>query len=176
MQRIAFGNRLYKKAPAMNKSVFRRNFALCMLISMLSFALISCEEEHEDEGMIVRYGTSFGECAGYCRQQLTISHETTAYLKQSWDKSLPDVKFNVELSENAKESLFDAIDINSFTDLASVIGCPDCADGGAEWIEIEKGNIHHKVTFEYFNEPESLKAYIGTLRMILTDAQNATVE
>lgn len=171
MQRIAYGNRLYKKAPAMNKSVLRGKLMFCILISMLSLAFMSCEDKHEEEEIIVRYGTSFGECIGYCRQQITISDETTIYLKQTWDNSLPDVKLNVEHSENAKESLFDAIDIDAFTDLASVIGCPDCADGGAEWIEIEKGDIHHKVTFEYFNNPETLNAYIGTLRMILTDAQ-----
>jgi hypothetical protein len=33
--------------------------------------------------------------------------------------------------------------------LEGVHGCPDCADGGAEWIQLGAGNDSVRVTFEY---------------------------
>lgn len=150
-------------------------YVLFIFISLiLSFSFVSCEEEQNEDEMIVRYGISFGECIGYCHEELSISDEESTYIKQNSDTAKPDLFYNLDNTEDAKESLFDAIDLNTFTELANVIGCPDCADGGAEWIEITQGEIHHKVTFEYMNEPTNLKAYIGTLRMILSDAQKAT--
>jgi hypothetical protein len=57
------------------------------------------------------------------------------------------------------------LNINDFFDLPTTIGCPDCADGGAEWIEIELvDGGKHKVTFEYRHEPEKVKDYIIKLR------------
>ena len=55
--------------------------------------------------------------------------------------------------------------MNSFFELPETIGCPDCADGRAEWLEIELMNGEkHKVTFEYRNEPASLNDHIIGLR------------
>lgn len=61
-----------------------------------------------------------------------------------------------------------SLNTNGFLALPTTIGCPDCADGGAEWLEIElKNGIKHKVTFEYNNEPSLLKDYILKLREML---------
>ena len=56
------------------------------------------------------------------------------------------------------------MDFVVFRNLEEVIGCPDCADGGAEWIEITTKDLNHKVTFEYNNEPEEMQDYIEILR------------
>ena len=50
-----------------------------------------------------------------------------------------------------------------------IIGCPDCADGGAEWIEITSGETSHKVTFEYNKSPDVFKSYIEILRSKLEE-------
>ena len=54
-----------------------------------------------------------------------------------------------------------------FRNLEEVIGCPDCTDGGVEWIEITTSELSHKVTFEYFNEPEETQNYIDDLRDLM---------
>jgi hypothetical protein len=61
------------------------------------------------------------------------------------------------------------IDQIGFVNLPKTIGCPDCADGGAEWIEIISGSggKSQKVTFEYMNEPAKLKDLASGLRTIL---------
>jgi hypothetical protein len=39
----------------------------------------------------------------------------------------------------------------------TVIGCPDCADGGAEWLELGFEKEVKRVTFEYMHEPDAYK-------------------
>jgi hypothetical protein len=42
-----------------------------------------------------------------------------------------------------------AANVDAFTKQPDRIGCPDCADGGAEYIELQTGDQKHRVTFEY---------------------------
>jgi len=72
------------------------------------------------------------------------------------------------LKSSAVDSI-NSINTTSFFKLPETIGCPDCADGGAEWLEIILLNgKKHKVTFEYRNEPTQLKNQIIKLREILS--------
>ena len=80
---------------------------------------------------------------------------------------LPDSSFQRSFSSEEWDSLTHLIDPDAFLALDSVIGCPDCADGGAEWIEIEYGDQSHKVSFEYLNAPEVTDPYIDSLRNYL---------
>lgn len=57
------------------------------------------------------------------------------------------------------------MNLNDFFKLSETIGCPDCADGGAEWVEVEYvSGKKHRVTFEYMKEPDELKDYLIGLR------------
>ena len=56
------------------------------------------------------------------------------------------------------------IHFDKFIKLDNVLGCPDCADGGGEWVEIKRNGRTYKVTFEYGNEPKDLSNIIGLLR------------
>ncbi len=49
----------------------------------------------------------------------------------------------------------------------NVIGCPDCADGGSEWLELGFEGDVKRVTFEYMNEPDELKDIIVDLRGLM---------
>lgn len=137
------------------------------LVFITSF--ISCDEElctcNQQSDYIV-YGTSFGECLGYCIRSITITDNVIKFEKSGWeiDGSLPDVKESVPLDTASWNNLVSDIDFNAFFQLDSIIGCPDCADGGAEWIEIRKDGNVHRSTFEYMNEPEAVKEYIAILR------------
>ena len=51
--------------------------------------------------------------------------------------------------------------------LAGVHGCPDCADGGAEWIEVRSNQDSIRTTFEYGRGLEpiaALQAEVRTMR------------
>jgi hypothetical protein len=76
------------------------------------------------------------------------------------------------ISPEEYEDLAGLIDTEAFFRLPETIGCPDCADGGAEWLEIRNGSKVHKVTFEYMNEPEMLRDAAATLRVIIDDFED----
>jgi hypothetical protein len=61
-------------------------------------------------------------------------------------------------------------DITEFWNLPDRIGCPDCTDGGAEWIKIEKDGKTKKVVFEYRNDVEPIKNMQFVLRELAKKA------
>jgi hypothetical protein len=116
----------------------------------------------------VGYGTSFGECVGYCSRKIEVKSDEVTYTYTSWVDSLKPLTATENLNIQTWDSIRNNLNVNSFFQLNEFIGCPDCADGGAEWIEIllSNGEKHH-VTFEYHNVPIELKQYIPTLRNLL---------
>ena len=52
------------------------------------------------------------------------------------------------------------------------IGCPDCADGGAEWVIITVGDKTHKVVFEYGKAPAELAAVVAKFRALKETFKN----
>jgi len=116
----------------------------------------------------VRYGTSFGECIGYCKQNITVISGLVVYNKSGWIDTVETIICSESLADKTWDSLTSELDIDSFMDLDERIGCPDCADGGAEWLEVElKNGDKHKVTFEYYNAPSELESYIPVLRNLM---------
>lgn len=146
-----------------------------ILIGLFSFCFTACEEKPgnriNDEVNFISYGTSFGECLGYCIKRINVSDSQIDFSKRGWDLDgeLPEVKVTEEISLEEWNELWNLIDYSKFIQLDSIIGCPDCADGGAEWIEISKDNVAQKVTFEYNNEPALLTGIIEMLRDYMAD-------
>ena len=157
----------------------RKVISLILVHTVLLFA-ISCEEEAEDYGTInyIGYGTSFGECLGYCIHHMKLYPESVRLDKAGWDEQgeLPIVQCSrpVELFEYV--AIRDSIDVNSFFFMEETIGCPDCADGGAEWIEISYDTAFHRVTFEYQNEPQELSYVVSLLRDMMSEFEGCSEE
>ncbi|MDO8435184.1 MAG: hypothetical protein Q7S89_00695, partial [bacterium] len=78
----------------------------------------------------------------------------------------PEVKKEIQISSDEWNSLVGALDVKKFNLLPERIGCPDCADGGAEWIEIFDGKATKKVTFEYGASISGIDPFITKLREI----------
>ena len=57
-----------------------------------------------------------------------------------------------------------ASNFDAFKNLNEVYGCPDCADGGAEFIEIIKNEEVHRVTFEYNKSVQRFEKLIELMR------------
>ena len=53
-----------------------------------------------------------------------------------------------------------------FEQLAPVLGCPDCADGGAETLSATISGEHETVTFEYNARVEELEPLLGRMRTL----------
>ncbi len=148
-----------------------------MLLLTLVFIFSACEKS-DDESFsndidYIKYGTSFGECLGYCKNDITVTNSKIDFHKSGWDLEglLPEISIAENVDSKYTSELIGKIDFYAFSRLDSVIGCPDCADGGAEWIEIKSKEKTYKVIFEYRNEPEELQEYIGYLRTYLNAFQ-----
>jgi len=115
---------------------------------------------------ILSYGKSFGHCVGYCNKELILSNTGMTYVqKKNGDK--PETKKTIQpLNKEMYNEILSQFNSKSFYLLDSVIGCPDCADGGAEWIELKSGKNKKRVTFEYNQAPEDLKATVNQFRKL----------
>jgi hypothetical protein len=110
--------------------------------------------------IIIRTGTSFGMCIGYCSKEISITSNEIIFTKSGWNTEgpLPVVTEKTFFSEEEWKELIENIEMDRFSSLPDRIGCPDCADGGSEWIEISEGSITKKVTFEYGSSPQEINS------------------
>jgi hypothetical protein len=138
------------------------SFTTIVMMVITGFLLAGCDKESVESTDTIKYGTGFGMCSGYCVSELTITPS-----KLSLQKNGTGVKAKTctqSFTSQQFQQLRDKIDFEKFAALDDVYGCPDCADGGSEWIEITRGGNTHRVVFEYHKEPEALKSYISLLR------------
>ncbi len=118
--------------------------------------LFSCNEEEivkdpelkQTQGDYIIFGTYFGFCAG---------DDCISIYKKESDKLLEDVKKEYPSQEQPYQGEFvpytglKLLDFNNLlpslpaallTTQDTVIGCPDCADGGGIYLEYKSGNTH----------------------------------
>lgn len=150
------------------------NKTILYLLVISFFGLsFSCEEDSpvenfEQIGIVeINYGKSFGECQGYCIYDLKMTSESANYVSYGWtdDLSYPDI--NCTTTTHDWDMLSGSINLTTFLALDETIGCPDCADGGAEWIEVVHDQGRYKVTFEYLNEPSDLAPAASAYRALM---------
>lgn len=145
---------------------------------LLIATITSCEKDEkknlQTDYDYVKYGISFNMCLGYCIRSIKIFDSKIEYEKRGRDlnSNLPKIFVSESISNYYWISLVQKLNFDKFMQLDSIIGCPDCADGGAEWIEIKKNDKIHKITFGYGNEPETVKSFIGYLRTYLNSCDN----
>ena len=117
----------------------------------------------------IKTGSFFGMCLGYCLSELTITESQADYNIYGWDENDP-VYLPVEISNSVDsivwEDLNTEFNFELFMSLDSIIGCPDCVDGGAEWFEIVTSDTLKRVTIEYGDSLNGLDSYINLLRTI----------
>jgi hypothetical protein len=101
-------------------------------------------------------GTSFGMCAGYCLTELRIDSTSLTLVEESWRADLPTRTTTLPLDRREWSRFQALVDTAAIRVLEGVHGCPDCADGGAEWIQIE-GVDSVRVTFEYGAELDGIE-------------------
>lgn len=72
-----------------------------------------------------------------------------------------------DISGDDFTQLTEKIVLADFAHLDDRIGCPDCADGGLEWIRIATPESDKEVVYEFGKEPDAVKPFIGILRNYL---------
>jgi hypothetical protein len=121
----------------------------------------------------VRSQTSFGFCAGYCTTEMLVDSLQARLISRSFDaERYPTRTVTQTITLQDWRQLTAAIDTARFSRLDPVYGCPDCADGGAELVELEWGSQRRQVSFEYGKPPapmQALRDQIWQLRERLRD-------
>ena len=136
------------------------------LCSVILYALIP---PAADQQIIFKAGSSFGMCAGYCFKEVRIEGTQAVWkLQATRSIKLPAQTISGTLAQKELRGLLESLDRKALTSLPNVIGCPDCADGGAAWIDVTFADgVTKKVKFEYSKPPQSIKSLAEKLRAIL---------
>lgn len=116
----------------------------------------------------VKSGQSFGMCIGKCYNELIIENNSVI-LKQIERKERGG---EAVTTEHRNDTRFNPIraDLNNFSkvkflQLNEEYGCPDCFDGGSEWLEVQFSDGTVKgVKFDYGSSVEGFEEIISALR------------
>jgi len=123
----------------------------------------------------INSGTSYGECWGYCVFELALDNSNALFTASSWgswyDEFL-DLLLEDNLSQESWQQLVGLIDFEYFQSLDDVYGCPDCSDGGAEFIEILYDGVAKQVTFDAYTEIDGIQELTILLRDLRADYWN----
>jgi hypothetical protein len=140
--------------------------AFCLIFGVILFTQCEKDDAEVTDSDNIRYGTSFNMCTGYCYRHIEITQSQIKFVANGYDLegTLPEIVCSQDITVAEWDALNSKVDLNSFGVLPEIIGCPDCADGGAEWIEISRDGETHKVTFEYGSAPNEVSSYINILR------------
>lgn len=138
---------------------------ISILVSCKSMGLNSIKNKIET----VKYGTSFGHCVGvHCNKTFTISKDDVIYTRRANGSTNDSLAIRDVIETEQWDNLTNAIHDSGLKKLTERIGCPDCADGGSEWIEISEEGKTTRVTYEYGKTPDEIKEIVRILKR-LTD-------
>lgn len=97
--------------------------------------------------------TSFGMCVGYCTTRLEVTEAEAVLTRQSRGGrgavALPDEVIRAPLAAGEWRAIQALAEAARFDGLPAVVGCPDCADGGAESLSVETARATRSVSFDY---------------------------
>ncbi len=142
---------------------------LLLFLSLSASILFGCNTTKpaasNDQIISVMHGTNFGHCRGYCRKEVVFGEKQIEYIESSVDADHnPPKKESFEISAANWKNITDKIDWNTFNALEESYGCPDCADGGSEYIEIKTTSGTKRVTIEFNKEASQLEPLLTELR------------
>lgn len=145
----------------------RTLFLFLTVISILAGCNTAKEATKDNTVLSITHGTSFGHCRGYCIKEIHFSGSSLDYKEISRDSvNFPVKETNEKFTQGQLDELAAQIDWKKWEALDSVIGCPDCADRGAEYliliISTEKGT--KKVLYDAHSTPEGLETILKTIR------------
>jgi hypothetical protein len=121
--------------------------------------------------------TSFGMCQGYCSTRLEIASGQAVLIREPGGRgprTLVTQRFTATLSSAEWEEISQLAAHTDLSSLPNVIGCPDCADGGAETLTIARGSETRTISLEHgatIAPAQPLLEKVRALRTRLTPQQ-----
>lgn len=141
----------------------------------LSSLMLSCKTPKNADGsastttkgeiLSITHGTSFGMCRGYCIHEEEYTVNGIVKTDRSWDTLRNPAKVqNFSFSAAEFKVLTTALKSGKWNELGDVIGCPDCADRGSEYIIVVSKSGTKKVTFDAYTDVPEIADLLKLLR------------
>ncbi len=139
---------------------------ILLVVGFSRCANINQIDANAADALIIRTGTSFGLCMGYCYTDYVFTDAGITLTQQSYNSqtALPTKTCQSVLSQADWAKLRATVDFDQFSKQPEQLGCPDCADGGAEYVELQAGDRKHRVTFEYNKTIPGFESLVTALR------------
>ncbi|GAB4001267.1 hypothetical protein GCM10028807_57150 [Spirosoma daeguense] len=145
---------------------FGNLFALLVLFTQCTSSVSPVSPENLASELTIRSGTAFGFCMGYCEKAYVFNGTRVSLTEKAPGQLTTPAPRSCEstISEADWNNLVSKSDLETFGKQPAVIGCPDCADGGAEYIELEVGTQKHRVTFPHGETIPGFETLVSDLR------------
>jgi hypothetical protein len=128
-------------------------------LAALAFALTlsACASAAPQSAGVTRVvsTTSFGMCIGYCRTRLEITEGEAVLIREArGGRGAPDPaqipqRYSTPLTPAEWQEIQRLAANVDFDALPETVGCPDCADGGAEGLTVEGPGGAESVSLEF---------------------------
>lgn len=136
-----------------------------MILGRCNPTTVSSEERTSTDPLTIRTGSSFGMCVGYCVKDYVFNGTSVVLTMISRSKTQTSPKTcQKTIDQSSWDSLKTLANLDAFNKQPERLGCPDCADGGAEYIELQLGDQKHRVTFEYGQTIPGFESLVDALR------------
>lgn len=154
--------------------MMKKRISFLFIIPIL--CLLSCDSLVSEECACLppqettfKSGTSFGFCAGYCFREFSVDNNLNTFFEKTsinpGPDEYPDVQVTSILSQDKYDELLQALNKSSFYSLDDTLSdCLDCADQGAEWVEIIQFGTSKKVVFDAGEEVKEIEELLILLR------------
>lgn len=117
---------------------------------------------------LVSGGSSFGECAGACRFELSFGQQSAQLVVEDWSGGAP-LGVNTGDYTTAGLALVDGVEESlTMATLNDIYGCPDCDDGGASWVQLFQADLSTVHRYEFSNPPAELEQYDQLLQSMVS--------
>jgi hypothetical protein len=117
---------------------------------------------------LIGSGWSFGMCGGYCTADLVLIDGSLTLVGGGWTSDEPLYENRGTLTARGNGLIAAAVAGLSGLPLESVYGCPDCADGGATYVVLDRDGVSSRHDMEFGRPPEVL-AELHELAMAMID-------
>ena len=145
-----------------------------VVAAALALGVAACSEATTAAGGVTQVvsTTSFGMCVGYCTTRLEISDGQAVFVREArggrGGQDLPEQRFTSALDPSEWHEIARLAAAAKIDGLPEVIGCPDCADGGAETLTIVGGRGTKTIKFDHGANIKEAQPLLDRVRALRT--------
>ena len=149
---------------------------LTMLLPIAALAMAACASSPAPSAANVTRvvsTTSFGMCIGYCTTRLELTEGQAVLIREprggrggAINHHAEPQRFSRPLSGAEWRDIQRLAAQTDLTAVPDVVGCPDCADGGAEGLTIEGPSGAESVSLEFRADLPQAQALLNRVRAL----------